>query len=332
MSKDKPKICFTASGGGHLRQLLQLAPLWEMYPNYYFVTEKTSLGESLVKDHKTHFVPHFAFGQRQTEGWFPFLWSGLKNAIASTLCYFKERPDVVITSGAGAAFVTVVWARIFGKKIIYLESIARVTEVSLFGKLAAKHAGLCIVQWPSMVERLQGATYCSPLVVEDVSQERERSGTLVTVGTVMPFDRMLRGVEALVLSGKVTGKVAAQIGDSVARFSAMETFASCPFNELNERMNNADVVICHGGSGSILGALKAGAHVVAMARLHQYGEHYDDHQKDITRAFADMELISVAKDEHDIERAIAEAKSRPRRVVNIDPSEYLVVIKNFIES
>ncbi len=333
MSKEdkKPKICFVASGGGHLRQLLQLAPLQKDYP-YYFVTEKTSLGESLVRDHKTHFVPHFAFGQRNSEGMIPFLWSGIKNSFVSIWPFFKEWPDVVITTGAGAAFVTLILGRIFAKKIIYIESIARVTEVSLFGRLASKYAGLTIVQWPTMEDLLDGATYCSPLVVDDVKDDVKRTGVLVTVGTVMPFDRMVRGVESLIESKDITGNVAAQIGESTKSFEGIDSFGSCPFDELNDRMKKADVVICHGGSGSILGSLKAGAHVVAMAREFKYGEHYDDHQRDITKAFADMELISVAKDENDIKRAIDEAKSRPRRTVNIDPSEYITVIKNFISN
>lgn len=333
MSKESklPKICFVASGGGHLRQLLQLAPLRDEYP-YYFVTEKTSLGKSLTKDHKTHFVPHFAFGQRKSDGWLPFLWSGLKNAIVSTLHFFREWPDVIISSGAGAAFVTLIWGRIFGKKIVYIESIARVTEVSLFGRLAAKYAGLIIVQWPSMEELIEGAVYCSPLRVDSVIEsDAHRSGVLVTVGTVMPFDRMVGGVENLISKGKINGDVAAQIGESRRKFTGMDAFASCPFNELNDRMENADAVICHGGSGSILGALKAGAHVVAMARLHEFGEHYDDHQKDITTAFSDMDLISIAEDENDIERALAEARARKRSTVNIDPSEFVKAIKKFID-
>lgn len=332
MSHDKklqPKICFVASGGGHLRQLLQLSALWGDFP-YYFVTEKTSLGQSLTKDHRTRFVPHFAFGQRKSDGWLKFLWSGIGNAFVSTAYFFREWPDVVITSGAGAAFVTLVWARFFGKKIVYIESIARVTEVSLFGRLAQKHAGLIIVQWPSMEKLIDGAICCSPLVVDDLKEEVEREGVLVTVGTVMPFDRMVAGVQKLLEEGKIKPPVAAQIGDSLCDYDGIESFKSCPFEELNARMVAADVVVCHGGSGSILGALKAGAHVVAMARLSEYGEHYDDHQKDITKAFADMNLISIAADENDIERAIAEAKARPRRTVNIDCSDYVRLIKGFI--
>jgi UDP-N-acetylglucosamine transferase subunit ALG13 len=182
-----------------------------------------------------------------------------------------------------------------------------------------------------MVSLLKGATYCSPLVVADSDDSTQRSGALVTVGTVMPFDRMVRGVEDLIKQGRIQGTVAAQIGQSKVKFESMDIFESCPFEELNARMQNADVVICHGGSGSILGALKAGAHVVAMARLQEFGEHYDDHQKDITKAFAQMDLISVAADEHDLERAICEARSRKRRIVHIDPTQFLSAIDLFLE-
>lgn len=324
------KVCFAASGGGHLRQLLQLSPLREEFPNYYFLTEKTSLGESLLSEHRALFVPHFAFGQRKTEGFWPFFKSGIANFFSSSWHFLRERPDVVISTGAGAAFFTIIWAWLFRRKIVYIESIARVTEVSLFGKLAARFSGLTLVQWPGMVEKMQGATYCSPLVVSELKSKEKREGILVTVGTIMPFDRMVRGIESLLKAGQVKGPVAVQTGETSEQFEDMETFSSCPFEELNTRMERADVVVCHGGSGSILGALKAGAHVVAMARNPEFNEHYDDHQRDITSAFEEMDLISVAQDENDLLRAIEEARGRPRKVVNIDPSTYVQAIRRFV--
>ncbi len=324
------KVCFAASGGGHLRQLMQLSPLREEFSSYYFLTEKTSLGESLTSEHRVLFVPHFAFGQRKTEGLWAFLKSGVTNSVSSTIHFFRERPDIIISTGAGAAFATIIWGWIFRRKIIYIESIARVTEVSLFGKLAARFAGLTLVQWPGMAEKMPGARYCSPFIIQDLKDKRKREGFLVTVGTIMPFDRMVSGVEKLLQEQKIQEPIAAQTGESTTSFQGIDSFVSCSFEELNQRMENADVVICHGGSGSILGALKAGAHVVAMARKPEFKEHYDDHQKDITGAFEAMGLISVAKDEYDLLRAIEEAKARPRKTVNIDPAEYVRAVRKFI--
>jgi len=328
-SNKKTKLCFVASGGGHLRQLLQLSPLYKEF-SYYFITEKTPLGEYLCDQHQTLFVPHFAFGQRRTKGWFFFLFSGIKNLLISTWLFIKERPDIIISTGAGAAFFTLLWGYIFRKKIIYIESIARVTKVSLFGTLAARFTGLCIVQWPGLIKELKGAQYCSPLVVKDIENDSEREGILITVGTVMPFDRMVSGVSLLKKEGRLSGPIVAQIGNSKTKFEGIDAFESCSFAELNERMNIADIVICHGGSGSILGALKAGCHVIAMARKHEYGEHYDNHQTDITNAFWEMGLISVAKDENDLWRAIEEARGKERKIVEIDSSHYLAAIREFI--
>jgi UDP-N-acetylglucosamine transferase subunit ALG13 len=205
-----------------------------------------------------------------------------------------------------------------------------VTELSLFGKLAAPLAGLKIVQWPGMTAHLKGATYCSPFVIRGVEEDKDRNGIVVTVGTIMPFDRLVGGVELLIVNEKITDPVAVQTGRTEKKFTGIETFETCSYEELNERMKKADIVICHGGSGSILGALKSGAHVVAMARRQEFGEHYDNHQKDITNAFLKMDLISVAKDEYDLARAIEEARARPRKIVEIDPGDYLKSIKSFI--
>ena len=61
-TRRRRKICLAASGGGHVRQLLDLRPVWSEQ-DYFFVTEDTALGSALASDHPTHFVPHFAWGQ-----------------------------------------------------------------------------------------------------------------------------------------------------------------------------------------------------------------------------------------------------------------------------
>src|SRR3546814_3978401 len=60
--KRRPRICLAASGGGHVRQILDLKPFWQEH-DHYLVTEPTALGHSLVTEYPTRFVDHFAFGQ-----------------------------------------------------------------------------------------------------------------------------------------------------------------------------------------------------------------------------------------------------------------------------
>src|SRR6516165_6935795 len=53
------RLCLAGSGGGHVRQILDLEPAWSGH-DYFFLTEDTALGKSLALQHRTHFVPHFA--------------------------------------------------------------------------------------------------------------------------------------------------------------------------------------------------------------------------------------------------------------------------------
>jgi len=118
------RICLAASGGGHVRQILDLQPVWSEH-DYFFVTEDTALGRTLGDDHPTHFVPHFAWGQARLGAPFLMLATAFKSFFRSADIVLRERPDVVISTGAGAVFPLLLWARLTGAQVIVIESFAR---------------------------------------------------------------------------------------------------------------------------------------------------------------------------------------------------------------
>src|SRR3546814_2135632 len=79
-----------------------------------------------------------------------------------------------------------------------------------------------------------------------------------------------------------------------------------PFAEVQAILARADIVFCHGGTGSLVTGTQAGCHVIAMPRTAARGEHYDDHQEEIVTAFADRGLIQVAKEAEDLPAARSE--------------------------
>src|SRR3546814_16732895 len=91
--KRRPRICLAASGGGHIRQILDLKPFWRDH-DYYLVTEPTALGQSLAAEHPTRFVDHFAFGQARIASKMTLITSGIRNMWASLRTTLRERPDV----------------------------------------------------------------------------------------------------------------------------------------------------------------------------------------------------------------------------------------------
>ena len=111
MAKTGLKLCLAASGGGHVRQLLDLEPVWSSY-DHVFVTEDTALGRSLAEKHPTRFVEHYALGQARLGRTGAMLKGAIRNLVQSVRIVRAERPDVVITTGAGAVYWTALAARL----------------------------------------------------------------------------------------------------------------------------------------------------------------------------------------------------------------------------
>ncbi len=325
------RICLAASGGGHLRQLLQMVPFAKEH-DYYFLTEATPLGLSLENDHKTRFVPHFAFGQRKTIGTLRFIWAGLTNFLASLWHFLICRPDVVISTGAGAAFFTLFLCWLFRRKVVYIESIARVETISLFGKLAARYAGLYLVQWPKLEDQHSKATYCNPFKEANLPEGLEkRDKIFATVGTVMAFDRMVENLDELKQSGVITEEIFAQVGESDISPSTMTTAQTLVQEQLIDHLRESRIAVVHGGSGSMLGAIREGCIVIAMPRQHALGEHYDDHQFELVGAFREMDLVIEARNLEELSAAIVKARTMQPRMIEIDPNSYAGFIRDFIK-
>ena len=95
------------------------------------------------------------------------------------------------------------------------------------------------------------------------------------------FHRLLEEIERLIKKGKIEEKVIVQAGYTKYQSSNMEIFNLIPQKQLEEYQKEANLIITHGGVGSIISSLKMGKKVIAVPRLHQYGEHVNDHQKQI---------------------------------------------------
>ena len=137
----KKKICLVASAGGHLKEILQLNKFYKKH-NYYFVTFDRADGKSLSKKEKVHFI---TCPSRN-----PFLF--ITNIFQSIKIFLIEKPNIVISTGADAALATCYIAKLFGKKVIYIESFCRPTNPSITGRLVYPIADLFIYQWKELAK------------------------------------------------------------------------------------------------------------------------------------------------------------------------------------
>ena len=136
------KICFIASSGGHFEQLMMLKPLMKKYDSL-IVTEKTNYSVS-----NSEFNTYYLHQVNRREKSFIFRMIG--NSLKTLKILISERPDVVISTGALATIPMCLFGKIFGKKIIFIESFAKVNSQTLTGKLVYKFADQFYVQWDEM--------------------------------------------------------------------------------------------------------------------------------------------------------------------------------------
>ena len=149
------KVLFISSTGGHLNELLQLKPMFKKYDSY-LITEKTKSTISLKKEYQDK-IYYLVYGTKDHMLTYPF--KLLFNSFKSLYLYFKIRPKVVITTGAHTAGPMCYIAKIFGSKIIYIETFANIKTKTITGRLVYPISDMFIVQWESMLKVYPKAIY-----------------------------------------------------------------------------------------------------------------------------------------------------------------------------
>ena len=117
----------------------------------------------------------------------------------------------------------------------------------------------------------------------------------VTVGSRnYPFDRLFQKLDELYENGDLTEEMFAQIGTSTYQPKHYMYKDYISQEEFMEKIIQADIVVSHGASGSIMKALNAGKKVIAVTRLEKYGEHINDHQIQNNEAFSSNGYVIMA--------------------------------------
>ena len=158
MSNMKPlKMCVGASAGGHMNQLLNLLEAsgnWPQRPSFY-ITTLQQLAEKLEK-----LGPTYVIGE--CNRLHPLM--TIIIFLRSLKIVLKERPDVVITTGSLPLALVCLSAKLFGAKIIWIDSIANVEKLSMSGAMVRYFADLFITQWPELTKEYNNTEFAGTLL------------------------------------------------------------------------------------------------------------------------------------------------------------------------
>lgn len=149
------KVLFIASTGGHLDELLQLKPLFDSY-DYHIITERTKTNLALKKEYGKR-VNYVIYGTKDHK--FTYLFKLFFNCCIELIQFIRIRPKYIVSTGAHIAGPMCCIGKIFGSKIIFIETFANSSTKTITGKLVYKFADLFIVQWESMLKLYPNAKF-----------------------------------------------------------------------------------------------------------------------------------------------------------------------------
>lgn len=141
------KLLFISSTGGHLSELLQLEPLFKKYKSF-LITENTKSNKKLKQKYNN--VYYVIYGTKSHI--FTYIFKFIFNAFLSLIYYIKIRPDIIITTGAHTCVPICYIGKIFGSKILYIETFANFDTKTMTGKIIYPIADIFYVQWETMLK------------------------------------------------------------------------------------------------------------------------------------------------------------------------------------
>lgn len=148
------RICLAASAGGHISQLLKLTECWNGYETFCVTTTQ------VIRDKLRTLGEVYVVGEcnRQHPIRVIAVWLRCLHII------IKEKPDVVISTGAAAGCMLCFLGKIIGAKVVWVDSITNVERISLSGRMVRYIADLFLVQWPELADRYKKVEFVGTVV------------------------------------------------------------------------------------------------------------------------------------------------------------------------
>ena len=155
---------------------------------------------------------------------------------------------------------------------------------------------------------------------------------LVLLGTQNnSFHRLLQEVENNIKNGTINEEVIVQAGYTKYQSHKMRVIDLISKEQLEKFQDEANLIITHGGVGSIITSIKKGKKVIAVPRMHEYGEHVNNHQIDIVKNFNEQGYIIGIEKVEDLGQAIMKSKEFEPKEYKLNNQKMLEIIENFID-
>jgi UDP-N-acetylglucosamine:LPS N-acetylglucosamine transferase len=146
------KVLLVASGGGHWVQLMRVAPAFAEHDCAYVTTIEGC--DAQLRDARIHLVRDANLSSR---------FRLLRLAVQIMMILLRERPDVVVSTGAAPGYFAVRFGKLLGARTVWVDSIANAEKLSLSGQKVGPYADMWLTQWPHLAGA-DGPRYCGAVI------------------------------------------------------------------------------------------------------------------------------------------------------------------------
>lgn len=154
---------------------------------------------------------------------------------------------------------------------------------------------------------------------------------LVILGTQdKTFERLLIAVDREIKKGTIKDKVIVQAGSTKYESNYMEIFDYNSIDKFEKLISGSDLIITHGGVGSIIGSLKQSKKIIAVPRLSKHKEHVNDHQVEIVEEFSKNGYILACNDLDQLDNVLEKVKDFVPNKYQSNNNKMINIIENFI--
>jgi UDP-N-acetylglucosamine transferase subunit ALG13 len=298
------KICLVCASGGHLIEMMRLNDAFTSH-EVFLVTYKEKFLNVPKHIKRVYLIKNIIVNRVQSH-WLTKRILILIQMLILTREAIKillvEKPDIIISTGSEIAIPFCYIAKIFRKKIIFIESLCRLHDLSGTGKIIVPISDLFLVQWDSLVKKYKRVQYKGNILswnknIYQSNTFKENNYIFVTVGTA-PFPRLIKSMDQI--AKILEDKVIMQIGKTSYQPKNTEYFDFKDYDKIRQLNKDAKMIITHAGVGSILTALDYGKPLIIVPRLKKYREINDDHQLEIAHLLKKQNLAEVAYEPKDI--------------------------------
>jgi UDP-N-acetylglucosamine--N-acetylmuramyl-(pentapeptide) pyrophosphoryl-undecaprenol N-acetylglucosamine transferase len=289
---------FIAATGGHLDQLIELAPRIAGCEEAVWVTFDAPQSRSLLTDREHIFVPYTAPRD---------VMNVMRNVRLARRVLAEVQPSLVASTGNAIALAYLPLAATRRIPAAYIESAARAEGPSVTGRILQRIPRIELYSqyetWATPPWQYAGSVFDRFKAISE-PEVRDIKRVAVTLGTIRyGFRRLVERVHAIVPTGC---HIFWQVGSTDVSGLGIEAHLKVSPVRMRKEMMLADVVIAHAGVGSALGALSVGKTPVLVPRERSRGEHIDDHQRQIA---VHLDRLGLAR-----YRTVAELELRDLKV------------------